>query len=115
MAERNGLERALKQAKISRKFQLMATRMLGLQANAAKRVFHDEQGEVSPEGERLLALLAMEARLNKHDFQGDPDRRLFDMGAQHMVRLLIDWIEADSGRLARAEQQLKDEMKGRQT
>lgn len=113
MAERKPLGQLVSQAKVSRRLHLWALKLLGLQSHYAKRVFCNEHGEVTPEAERLLAMLAREARLSRHGFQSDADRRLFDAGAQHMVRLLIDWTEADSARLARMEQQLNDEAKGR--
>jgi hypothetical protein len=72
----------------------------------------DEHGKLTPDGEMLIAMLAREAKLNRHGFIGDGERRLFDLGAQHMVRLLMDWTQLDSGRLARLQQQLSDDLKG---
>lgn len=109
--QRNGLDSVLRQATTSRRMRLTAIRLLGRQAHYAKAVFCGEDGEVSPEGERLLALLAAEAKLHRHGFVSDAERRLFDLGAQHMVRLLTDWIGIDSARLARVQQQLNDEAK----
>lgn len=108
----SNLGRLTAQAKVSRKISLAFARLLGLQSHYAKRVLCDDQGRVTPDAEKLLALLATEARLNRRGFQSDAERRLFDLGAQHIVRLLIDWTDMDSARLARAEQQLKDDMKG---
>lgn len=107
------LGETIRKAKVSRRIQLWATRLLGLQSQTAKDVFLGANGQVTPQGERLLALLAQEARLNRHGFNADADRRLFDAGAQHMVRLLMDWIEVDGARVARAEQRLKDETTGK--
>lgn len=112
MHPRNEVNRLTRQAKVSRRLQLLAIRLLGLQAHYARRVFCDDEGQVTPDAEKVLALLAHEARLTRHGFQSDADRRLFDAGAQHMVRLLIDWTEMDTARLARVQQQLTDDMKG---
>lgn len=107
-----GIDGLVAQARVSRRVQLAAIRLLGLQSHFAKRVMCDDQGQVTPDAERLMALLAREARLNRHGFESDADRRLFDLGAQHAVRLLIDWTGMDSARLARVQQQLHDDMKG---
>jgi hypothetical protein len=100
------------QAKVSRRITLFAIRLLGLQVHVAKRVLCDEHGDPTPDGAKLLALLAREARLGQHGFHPDADRRLFDAGAQHIVRLLLDWSGMDSAQIARIEQQLKDDLKG---
>lgn len=105
---------ALKQAKVSRRVQIALVRLAGLQSHVAKTVFLGEDGELSPAGERLLGLLAFEAGLNRHGFNADADRRLFDAGAQHIVRSLIDWLDADSAKIARAQQKLKDDLTGRE-
>ena len=59
------------QAKVSRRFQLAAIRLLGLQSHYAKRVMCDSDGQATPDAERLVALLAQEARLNRRGFQSD--------------------------------------------
>ena len=102
----------LRQAKISRRMQLLGIRLLGLQSHAAKAVFLGEDGEVTPQGEKLIALLAYEARLNQHGFNGDADRRLFDAGAQHIVRTLIEWVDIDTAKIARAQQRLQNDSTG---
>lgn len=111
--QRPDLGEALRKARVSRRMQVLALRVLGLQSRAAKAVFLGADGQVKPEGERLLALLANEARLHRHGFTGDGERRLFDAGAQHIVRLLMDWIEIDSARVTRAQQRLQDENNGK--
>lgn len=110
--QRRSLGTLVTQAKASRRLQLAAIELLGLQSHFAKRVFTDGEGQVTPDAEKVLALLAREARLTRHGFQSDAERRLFDAGAQHMVRLLIDWTEMDSAKLARVQQQLNDDLKG---
>lgn len=107
-----GLDGLVSQAKVSRRLQLAAMRLLGLQSHYAKRVMCDGEGQVTPDAERLLALLAREVRLGRHGFESDADRRLFNLGAQHAVRLLLDWTQMDSARLARVQQQLHDDLKG---
>lgn len=107
-----GIDGLMAQAKVSRRMQLAAIRLLGLQSHYAKRVMCDGEGQVTPDAERLLALLARETRLHRHGFESDADRRLFDLGAQHALRLLLDWTQMDSARLARVQQQLHDDMKG---
>lgn len=102
----------VRQAKVSRRLHLAALRLLGLQANIAKRVLCDEHGELTPDAAKLLALLAREARLTRHGFEENAERARFDAGAQHMIRLLIDWTGADSSKLARLQQQLQDDLKG---
>lgn len=106
------VDRLVAKAKVSRRVQLAAIRLLGLQAHYAKRVLCDDQGQIKPEAELLLAMLAREAKLHQHGFTPEADRRLFDAGGQHIVRLLMDWTGMDSARLARLQQRLHDEMKG---
>ncbi len=91
---------------------LAAIRLLGLQSHVAKRALCDAEGQLTGDAEKLIALLAREARLTRHGFEGDAERRLFDAGAQHIVRLLIDWTGLDSSQLARAMQKLSDDLKG---
>lgn len=102
----------LRQAKVSRKLTLASIRLLALQGHVAKRALCDAEGQLTPDAEKLIALLAREARLTQHGFQADADRRLFDAGAQHIVRLLIDWSGLDSAQLARVQQRLSDDLKG---
>lgn len=102
----------VRQARVSRRLTLAAVRLVGRQAHYAKKLLCDGEGKLTPDAEMLIGLLATEARLNKHGFVSDGERRLFDAGAQHIVRLLIDWTQMDTGRLARVQQQLHDEMKG---
>lgn len=112
MAQPKPLASLVSQARVSRRLQIAAIKLLGRQSHYAKRVFCDEKGQVTPDAEKVLALLARETRLNRHGFEGDADRRLFDAGAQHTLRLLIEWIKMDTARLARVEQQLNDDLKG---
>lgn len=99
---------ALRQAKASR---VMHRRWLALferNATIAKALFLDETGQLSKDGQRLLVAMAREARMHRHGFEGSADRRLFDAGAQHMVRWLADLIDIDSRKLAQAMNRLDD-------
>lgn len=107
--QRDGMNAALRQAKVPRAMLLRTARLLGVQARYAKAVLCAPDGSISQDGERLLALLAIEARLHRHDFVGDAERRLFDLGAQHIVRLLMDWAGVDSAQLARVQKRLNSE------
>ncbi len=107
-----GLDGLVSQAKVSRRFHLAAIKLLGRRSHVVKRVLCDGEGQVTPDAELMMAILAQEARLSRHGFQSDAERRLFDAGAQHIVRLMMDLAEMDSSRLARIEQKLHDELKG---
>lgn len=91
----------------------MAAR-LSRRTGRARRLFLDQDGNVTDDAAALFADIAREAGMNRRGFVPDAELRLFRDGGQHIVRYIIDLLAINPRQIDTLHRKLEGIEHGRQ-